>query len=320
MSSPSGVQLAPLAKNVVVYRNGDPFHMGRKMVVNEKQFLTFEAFLNEVTSCIQAPVAVRCIYTPRNGHRITQLGELLNKGHYVAGGTEKFRKLDYLHTEIKQPAFQKPREVQQVYPKLNFIERWRKDTQLPCVIHVFRNGDLMTPPFRVLLYPAILKEWELVLSLLTQKLNLNSGAVRKLCTLDGVSLSNGAELVSGEYYVALGSEKYKCLPYQELLTLNEDKGHLGARRKVAKAGVVKVHSVSQDGYSDSPTREDGRRVYSTGAEENPKLSKHPSKGEESIFYAKPVRVYPKHKAKLNLEDTTGENTSQQAPTAMKAHS
>ncbi|XP_018102236.1 doublecortin domain-containing protein 2B isoform X2 [Xenopus laevis] len=289
MSSPSGVQMAPLARNVVVYRNGDPFHTGRKMVVNEKQFLTFEAFLNEVTSCIEAPVAIRSIYTPRNGHRISQLGDLLNKGHYVAGGTEKFRKLDYQHTEIKQPAVQKSRDANQVYPKLNFIERWRKDTQLPCVIHVFRNGDLMTPPYRVLLYPIILKEWELVLSLLTQKVNLNSGAVRKLCTLDGVSLSNGAELVSGEYYVALGSEKYKCLPYQELLTLNEDKGHLGARRKIAKAG------------------EDGRRVHSTGAEEKSKFSgpKHPSKGDESVFYAKPVRVYPKRKAKPNLEDTTG---------------
>ncbi|OCT92168.1 hypothetical protein XELAEV_18015222mg [Xenopus laevis] len=111
MSSPSRVQLAPLAKNLVLYRNGNPFHMGHKMVVNEKQF---QAFLNEVTSCIQAPVAVRSIYTPRNGHRITQLGNLLNKGHYVAGATEKFRKLNYPHTEIKQPAVMKLRAVQQV--------------------------------------------------------------------------------------------------------------------------------------------------------------------------------------------------------------
>ncbi|KAG8451550.1 hypothetical protein GDO86_003668 [Hymenochirus boettgeri] len=223
MSSPVGVQVAPQAKNVLVFRNGDPFHFGRKIVVNEKQFLTFEAFLNEVTNCIQAPVAVRNIYTPRNGHRITHLGDLRNKGEYVAGGTEKFRRLDYLHTGVKQSDVLKQRDIYQVPANLNFIERWRKDLQLPCVIHVFRNGDLMTPPFRVLLSPVILKEWELILSLLTKKANLYSGAVRKLCTLDGVSLFSGAELVSGEYYVAVGSEKYKCLPYQELLTVHGER-------------------------------------------------------------------------------------------------
>ncbi|CAH2222284.1 doublecortin domain-containing 2B [Pelobates cultripes] len=223
MSSPSGVQVLPHAKNVMVFRNGDPFHKGRRMVVNEKQYVTFDAFLNDVTSSIQAPAAVRNIYTPLNGHRVGSINDLLNKGQYVAGGTEKFRKLDYLHTEVKPPAVPKSRDTQQVPRQAEIPSRWREDNHLPCIIHVFRNGDLRTPPFRLIIATSILREWELVLTLLTEKANLYSGAVRRLCTLDGVSLSSGSELVSGEYYVAVGSEKYKCLPYEELLTLHGDK-------------------------------------------------------------------------------------------------
>uniref|UniRef100_A0A8C5PAJ2 Doublecortin domain-containing protein n=1 Tax=Leptobrachium leishanense TaxID=445787 RepID=A0A8C5PAJ2_9ANUR len=209
-SSPVGVQSVPHAKNVMVFRNGDPFHKGRRMVVNEKQFVTFEAFLNDVTNSVQAPAAVRNIYTPRNGHRVNNISDLINKGQYVAAGTEKFRKLD------------------QQKKKKKFGPKNHCDTTcyIPVffsLFSVFRNGDLRTPPFRVLLAPGILREWELVLTLLTEKANLYNGAVRRLCTLDGVSLSSGSELVSGEYYVAVGSEKYKCLPYEELLTLHRNK-------------------------------------------------------------------------------------------------
>ncbi|XP_063300615.1 doublecortin domain-containing protein 2B [Pelobates fuscus] len=302
MSSPSGMQVLPHAKNVVVFRNGDPFHKGRRMVVNEKQYVTFDTFLNDVTSSIQAPAAVRNIYTPLNGHRVGSINDLLNKGQYVAGGTEKFRKLDYLHTEVKPPAVPKSRDTQQVPRQAEIPSRWREDNHLPCIIHVFRNGDLRTPPFRLIIATSILREWELVLTLLTEKANLYSGAVRRLCTLDGVSLSSGSELVSGEYYVAVGSEKYKCLPYEELLTLHGDKTRKTVKRRIPKAGVGKVYSVSQEGASDSaligpPEQGHGRRVWSTGED---------AKEEESIFYSKPVRVRPTQKKKTDQETNEGE--------------
>ncbi|KAL7980621.1 hypothetical protein Chor_001775 [Crotalus horridus] len=132
------VAVAPLAKNVVVFRNGDPFFLGRKFVVNQRRFLTFDAFLNEVTSTIQAPVAVRSIYTPRGGHRVTELSELQNGCRYVAAGFERFKRLD-----------------------------------------VFRNGDLLSPPFRMVLARGALQEWGTVLGRLSEKANLRSGAVKK---------------------------------------------------------------------------------------------------------------------------------------------
>uniref|UniRef100_A0A8D0FZL8 Doublecortin domain containing 2B n=1 Tax=Strix occidentalis caurina TaxID=311401 RepID=A0A8D0FZL8_STROC len=181
--------------NVVVYRNGDPFFPGRKFVVNQRRFPTFEAFLNEVTESIRTPLAVRNLYTPRHGHRVAELGDLQEGCQYVAAGFEKFRKLK-----------------------------------------VFRNGDLLSPPFPLSLSTSTPLQWDTLLATLTGKADLRSGAVSKLCRLDGTQVSGEEELVNGHYYVAVGNEEYKKLPYFELLVPQDSAcrmlwNHPNSRRK-----------------------------------------------------------------------------------------
>ncbi|NXQ93937.1 DCD2B protein, partial [Sagittarius serpentarius] len=206
--SSCGLALAPPAKNVVVYRNGDPFFPGRKFVVNQRRFLTFEAFLNEVTKSIRAPLAVRNIYTPRHGHRIAELGDLQDGCQYVAAGFEKFKKLNYLNRGRKE------------------LRGTRNSEGLPAgssyalgcfYCSVFRNGDLLSPPFPLPLFKSTSLQWDALLATLTKKADLRSGAVTKLCRLDGTQVSSEEELVNGDYYVAVGNEEYRKLPYFELL-------------------------------------------------------------------------------------------------------
>ncbi|NXJ84951.1 DCD2B protein, partial [Trogon melanurus] len=220
-----GLALAPPAKNVVVYRNGDPFCPGRKFVVSQRRFLTFEAFLNEVTKSIQAPLAVRNLYTPRHGHRVAELGDLQDGCQYVAAGFEKFKKLNYLNRgrkELRGTGNSKGLQVSTggwlFFPTSHRCRSAGSSRAPGCFsCSVFRNGDLLSPPFPLLLPKSTPLPWDVLLATLTEKAALRSGAVNKLCRLDGTRVSGGEELVNGHYYVAVGNEEYKELPYFELL-------------------------------------------------------------------------------------------------------
>ncbi|XP_017683866.1 PREDICTED: doublecortin domain-containing protein 2B isoform X4 [Lepidothrix coronata] len=117
-----------------------------------------------------------------------------------------------------------------------FVQR-QQLSRLPCTIHsgnagssralgcfscsVFQNGDLLSPPFPLVLPKRIPLEWDTLLATLTEKVELGSGAVNKLCRLDGTPVCGGEELENGHHYVAVGKEEYKPLPYRELLVPQE---------------------------------------------------------------------------------------------------
>ncbi|KAI5611714.1 doublecortin domain-containing protein 2B isoform X3, partial [Silurus asotus] len=317
MASSGATALLPPVKSVVVYKNGDPFFSGRRFIVNQRQVSTMESFLNNVTLSIGAPLAVRTLYTPRNGHRVPDLENLQQGAQYVAAGFERFRKMDYLSLGMKRNPVARTGDAMQGkgLNRPNVSAKWRKVITLPCIIHVFRNGDVLSPTMRFIIPRSLLKNLEQILSLVSEKAMLRTGAVRRLCTLDGVTVTSGEELESGQCYVAVGTERFKKLPYVELL-LNKAPGGSADRHYIADRGLHRRsenRKFPQDSNSDSallhsPER-DSRRVKSTGDEAEPggvilsqPLQRREGRGEReesSIFYAKPVRVRkyrPPHRA------------------------
>ncbi|XP_055562254.1 doublecortin domain-containing protein 2 isoform X1 [Falco cherrug] len=215
----------PIVKSVLVYRNGDPFFPGRRIVINEKKVSNFEVFLKEVTGGVKAPFgAVRNIYTPRGGHRVRQLEELQSGEQYVAGGREAFKKLNYLdigETKKKPAEVNNESTVEDVKPvthsRITVSARFRKPLQEPYTIFLIANGDLISPVVRLLIPRKTLNHWDHILEMVTGKVTLRSGAVHRLYTLDGKLVQNGSDLENGQIYVAVGREKFKKLPYGDLL-------------------------------------------------------------------------------------------------------
>lgn len=133
---------------------------------------------------------------------------------------------------------------------------------------VFRNGDILHPGMRLIIPRHMQKNLEQILSLISEKAMLRTGAVRRysvthivyfiiylwsmsylyphtlfkvvfisqsihlsplrLCTLEGYTVTSTEELESGQSYVAVGTERFKKLPYVEIL-LNKATGNSADR-------------------------------------------------------------------------------------------
>uniref|UniRef100_A0A8C4IC98 Si:dkey-25g12.4 n=1 Tax=Dicentrarchus labrax TaxID=13489 RepID=A0A8C4IC98_DICLA len=217
MPATTGRADLPPTKTIIVYRNGDAFFPGRKIVVNPRQVTTFDHFLTSLTRGLEAPFgAVRKLYTPREGHKVHHLDDLKHGSVYVAAGNEQFKKLEYCEIATKKPQNKKREQIRPVvHSRIVVSARWGRTTDESCTINVFTNGEVLVPPVRIRIPKYTLRSWENVLGMVTEKVRLRTGAVYRLCTLDGHPVCGPVELENNQHYVAVGAEKFKALPYEQ---------------------------------------------------------------------------------------------------------
>ncbi|XP_032356275.1 doublecortin domain-containing protein 2 isoform X4 [Etheostoma spectabile] len=169
----------PPTRTITVYKNGDAFFSGRKIVVNPRHLSTFDNFLTFLTRGIEAPFgAVRRLYTPREGHKVDHLDDLKHGSVYVAAGNEQFKKLDYCEITTKKPQKKKNEQIRPVvHSRIVVSARWKRITDESCTINVFTNGEVLAAPARIRIPKYTLRSWENVLAMVTERVRLRTGAV-----------------------------------------------------------------------------------------------------------------------------------------------
>uniref|UniRef100_A0A671SIZ7 Doublecortin domain-containing protein 2-like n=1 Tax=Sinocyclocheilus anshuiensis TaxID=1608454 RepID=A0A671SIZ7_9TELE len=206
----------PEVKNIYFYRNGDPYYEPRRLVINSKRISTFDTLLREVTGGVRAPFgAVRSIYTPKAGHRVQSLEHLRSGEQYVA---LYLNWMTLTLLRILTPSVfcvqLKPVPQSRVIVSARFL----KPIKEPCAIFVVANGDVLNPAVRLLIPSRVIGQFEQILEMITERMGLRIvGGVRSLYTFEGTLVMDGKELENGQFYVAVGRDKFRKLPYSDLL-------------------------------------------------------------------------------------------------------
>lgn len=211
------------AKHVTVLRNGDNKYEGRKFVVSKRRYRTFDSLLSDITTQISAPFgAVRRLYTPKGSRQLRSIDDVEGGATYVAGGTERFKRIDYSASKeaIRNwglNSLHRPGFLADDPPPLVLPRKSRKYAQRSAQFHkigqpvqftVFKNGLPSEKGSKFLLKAREMKSYETVLSIISFKIRLVEGAVRKLFTLDGGVIVGADEITDGGQYVAVGHRRF----------------------------------------------------------------------------------------------------------------
>ncbi|XP_029460974.1 serine/threonine-protein kinase DCLK2 isoform X2 [Rhinatrema bivittatum] len=205
------------AKKVRFYRNGDRYFKGLVYAVSGERFRSFDALLMELTRSlsdnVNLPQGVRAIYTVDGSRRIGSMEELVEGESYVCASNEPYRKVDY--TKNVNPNWSvnvktgSSRSLSSLAP-LKVEIKESKDFIKPKLVTVIRSGVKPRKAVRILLNKKTAHSFEQVLTDITDAIKLDSGVVKRLCTLDGKQITCLQDFFGeDDVFIACGPEKYR---------------------------------------------------------------------------------------------------------------
>ncbi|XP_058265124.1 serine/threonine-protein kinase DCLK2 isoform X1 [Hemibagrus wyckioides] len=238
------------ARKVRFYRNGDRYFKGLVYAVSNDRFRSLDALLAELTRALadnlHLPQGVRTIYTADGSKRVTSLDELVEGECYVCASNEPYRKVDY--TKNVNPNWGSRLAGTGTVPGVGRQGslggtrapgegKESKDFIKPKLVTVIRSGAKPRKAVRVLLNKKTAHSFEQVLADITEAIKLDSGAVKKLYTLDGKQLTNLQDFFGDDdVFIACGLEKFRYAQDDAAI------GHAGKASAAAFVNECKMKS------------------------------------------------------------------------------
>ncbi|XP_074555119.1 serine/threonine-protein kinase DCLK2-like isoform X2 [Halichoeres trimaculatus] len=285
------------AKKVRFYRNGDRYFKGLVYAVSSDRFRSYDALLMELTRSLadnlHLPQGVRTIYTIDGGKKITSMDELVEGECYVCASNEPYRKVDY--TKISIPSW-KPgasagaSTTASTRPSTASTgvsastgagskersesreARESKDFIKPKLVTVIRSGVKPRKAVRILLNKKTAHSFDQVLADITEAIKLDSGAVKRLYTLDGKQLTCLQDFFGDDdVFMACGPEKFRYAQDDFVLT------HSG--KTAAFVNECKTKS-SRSTKTTTPKTPSGSGFTSSRTPKGPSRTKSPGPANE----------------------------------------
>uniref|UniRef100_A0A8D3D9P6 non-specific serine/threonine protein kinase n=1 Tax=Scophthalmus maximus TaxID=52904 RepID=A0A8D3D9P6_SCOMX len=248
------------AKKVRFYRNGDRYFNGIVYAISQERFRSLEALLADLTRSlsdnVNLPLGVRTIYTIDGMTKITSMDQLVEGESYVCASIEPYKKLEY--TKNVNPNWSVgPRTAVAVRDpsslgsaKAGFQEnREGKDFIRPKLVTIVRSGVKPRKAVRVLLNKKTAHSFEQVMTDITDAIKLDSGAVKRLFTVDGKMVSVNLSFLgtfSGEddIFFACGPEKFR---YQDDFNLDESECRVAKSASYGRLPSIQGRSSPRSG-------------------------------------------------------------------------
>lgn len=261
------------ARKVRFYRNGDKYFKGLAYAVSTDRFRSLDALLMELTRSlsdnVNLPQGVRTLYTLDGGRKITSLDEIVEGESYVCASNEPFRRVDYIKNINPNWSVGCKTSTSRSLPSLTSLknDRESKDFIKPKLVTVIRGGVKPRKAVRILLNKKTAHSFEQVLTDITDAIKLDSGAVRRLYTLDGKQITSLQDFFGDDdVFIACGPEKHRYAQDDFVL----DHSGKASRAFVTECRVLKS-SYSRSATPNRNTRSPGatRRSKSPGSARRP---------------------------------------------------
>ncbi|XP_002133259.2 serine/threonine-protein kinase GA29083 isoform X2 [Drosophila pseudoobscura] len=260
------------AHRIKFYRNGDRFYPGITIPVSNERYRSFESLYEDLTRLLEEnvkiPGAVRTIYD-MVGKKITALEELEDGQSYVCScNNENFKKVDYNTSsqplanltlannsrtsshrlaKLQRPASPlKNGVLNSIAPvpvgggaaangsPLNTSRFSERDSVVhPRIVTLIRNGTKPRRIIRLLLNKRNSPSFDHVLTAITQVVRLDTGYVRKVFTLSGVSVLQLSDFFgSDDVFFAYGTERVNTV--EDFKLESEEQRAINAIRKTLR--------------------------------------------------------------------------------------